>query len=243
MKTTITLLFSVLASVSAKAFRGWSGFHEAKMRDVFSSGNTTELVIHGLLGQTHCEEVYIPSHEYKSFMSDPHEAPYKKYDKGLCPIPFTTIDSVSADGEFPDVTHLKRGVRSTASGASLAVSNCGGSATGVKFTYSKSPTKGSTTTITGEGTVSGVSGGTYTINAAIGGTALVNNVKTNNCKQFTKSIFLVGKITASNCPSGSKNSMSVTIPVPNISGQVTAKLESYDSSNNLIFCADMVLDL
>ena len=57
--------------------------------------------------------------------------------------------------------------------------------------------------------------------AAIGGTSLVNNVKTDNCKQFSKSIFLVGKIEASTCPSGGKDSMSVTIPVPNISGQAS----------------------
>lgn len=244
MKTTITLLFSVLASVSAKTFRGWRGFHETKLQNVFSTGNTTEFVIHGLLGETHCEEVYIPSLEYKEFISDPHEAPYKKYHKGLCPVPFTTIDSVSRDGDFPEVTHLKRGVRASGGGASLAVSSCGGSASGLKFSYSSSPKKGSPTTITASGTIpSGSSGGSFTINAAIGGTSLVNNVKTDNCKQFSKSIFLVGKIEASTCPSGGKDSMSVTIPVPNISGQVTAKLESKDSSGNVLICADLVMDL
>lgn len=201
------------------------------------------MVIHGLLGETHCEEVYIPSLEYKEFIADPNEAPYKKYNKGLCPIPFTTIDSIDADGDFPDVTHLKRGVRKAGAGASLAVSSCGGSATGVKYSYSSSPTKGSPTTITATATISGSSGGSFTINAAIGGTALVNNVKTDNCKQFTKSIFLVGKISAITCPSGNKDTLSVTIPVPNISGQVTAKLESKDSSGKVIICADLVLDL
>lgn len=242
MKTTIALLCSVLASVSAKTFRGWRGFHETKLQSVLT-GNTTELVIHGLLGETHCEEVYIPSLEYKEFIADPHEAPYRKYNKGLCPVPFTTIDSVSRDGDFPDVTHLKRGVRTSGGGASLAVSSCGGSVSGLKFSYSSSPAKGSPTTITATGTISSPGGGSFTINAAIAGTSLVDNVKTDNCKTFSKSIFLVGKIEATTCPSGTKDSMSVTIPVPNISGQVTAKLESKDSSGNVLICADLVMDL
>ena len=65
--------------------------------------------------------------------------------------------------------------------------------------------------------------------AAIGGTSLVNNVKTDNCKQFSKSIFLVGKIEASTCPSGGKDSMSVTIPVPNISGQASVLWRRQDA--------------
>lgn len=105
MKTSIALLFSVLASVSAKTFRGWRGtdhayhmyfslfisvffeniflptrklvkptakimhntfkigFHETKLQSVFSAKNRTELVIHGLLGETHCEEV-VHTHEF-----------------------------------------------------------------------------------------------------------------------------------------------------------------------------------
>merc|ERR1719174_741806 len=66
MKTTITLLFSVLASVSAKTFRGWRGFHETKLQNVFSTGNTTEFVIHGLLGETHCEECIFQALNTKS---------------------------------------------------------------------------------------------------------------------------------------------------------------------------------
>ena len=111
---------------------------------------------------------FIPIKEYKSFMADPNEAPYKKYQHGLCPIPFSTIDSASPDGDFPDVTHLKRG-RGSASGsaASLSVSSCGGSASGVTFSYSNSPKKGSPTTITGRGTIgSGNVGGDFTIEGA-----------------------------------------------------------------------------
>lgn len=242
MKTTTLLLCSILASVSAKAFRGWKGFHEAKL---FSGKkNTTEFVIHGELGPTHCEEVFIPSHEYKSFLADPSEAPYKEYKTGLCPIPFTTIDSISADGDFPDVTHLKRGRAKAGASASLSVSNCGGSASGVTYSYSSSPSKGGSTTITGKGTIpSGSSGGQFVINALIGDTALVNNVATNNCKYFTKSIFLVGTIQGSACPDGTGITFTVTIPVPNISGKVTATLKSSDGSGNLLLCAALTMNL
>lgn len=65
--------------------------------------------------------------------------------------------------------------------------------------------------------------------AAIGSTSLVNNVKTDNCKKFSKSIFLVGTITATTCPSGTKDSMSVTIPVPNVSGQASVLWRRQDA--------------
>lgn len=241
MKTATLVLFSILASVSAKAFRGWRGFHEAKL---FSGRkNSTEFVIHGDLGATHCEEVFIPAHEYKSFLADPNEAPYTEYKTGLCPIPFTTIDSITPDGDFPDVTHLKRGRASSGASASLSVTSCGGSATGVTYSYSSAPAKGGSTTITGKGTISKSSGGQFVIDALIGSTALIDNVATNNCQQFSKSIFLVGTISGQACPSGTSITFSVTIPVPNISGKVTASLKSSDGSGNLLICADLTMNL
>ena len=61
----------------------------------------------------------------------------------------------------------------------------------------------------------------YCDNAAkIGSTSLVN-AQTDNCKEFSKSIFLVGTIKATTCPSGTSDTLSVTIPVPNVSGQVS----------------------
>jgi len=210
--------------------------------------NNGTMVTHGLLGDTHCEEIYVPKAEYTKFLANPHETPYKSYHHGLCKAPFTSYDGNRADGAFPDVTHVKRGVGSGAS-PTLTLTNCDtNSAVNMKWTHG-GLTKGNSVTITGTGTASSplsTSGVIFGINAQYGnGPSPVPllNEQQSNCGTISKTLPLfIGTVTGTSCANANTITASATIPVPNLGGVVIAAMRG-GTNQRSFYCVSMQMNL
>ena len=84
------------------------------------------------------------------------------------------------------------------------------------------------------------------IKASFGAIKLIDS-STSNCKDSTDSLPLgLGSITttAFTCPAqAGAASVSLDIPIPNLSGKVTASSQSTDGSGNCLFCVDLDMTL
>jgi hypothetical protein len=205
-------------------------------------------VKHGMMKEnvTECEEIYIPAKEIVRFSLDHSKREYRKYKSGLCPAPYTTYDKVTKDTKYKDVTHVQRGVGSTA--GSVVLTDCDTNSLATMSWQHGTVTKGSAMSLTGSGTASSsLSGGTFAIKAQFGnGPAPVSLIdqSTANCGQISKTLLLgFGTISGKACSYAASESVSVSIPVPNLGGVVIATMNAVDGSGNTIFCVNMQLNL
>ena len=200
------------------------------------------LVKNGMMDDNHCEELYIPAKQYKQFWSD-QGYKYPTYTDGICPVPYTTYDSKDADATYPEVTHVKRGVGSTA--ASITFENCGSG----DFTFTApTPTKGSTVTITGSGDLTGVTSGTYLIKADYGSISLVDKSESLADDMSVNIKVLLtdfGTLTATPpaLPGTTDSKIEINMPVPNIGGTVTGTTQGMNQEGILVWCMKMTLSL
>lgn len=199
-------------------------------------------VLHGMIDDNHCEELYIPTESFDKFMAADGWK-YPTYTDGICPAPYTTYDAKTADTDFPEVTHQKRGVGDTA--ATISFSNCGPSS----FTFSAGAVvKGSTVKITGTGPVSGITSGSYSVKADYGSISLVNQ-QSDLSKPMDVDIKVLltdfGHMTATPfaLPASGTVSIEIEMPVPNIGGTVTGTTTGSNQLGLPIWCMDMTLNL
>lgn len=244
-------LFALLVSCFSSAL---ASVNVTKFDTPFT--NTT-YVIHGtpFLDREHCEEIYIPSALRSKFIRA-EGLKYFSYKQGVCPMPYTKYTSKTDDSRVPGVTHYKRIKDSDSATASITLTPCACSGSqSMDITWSLSPNnpnpaKGSTVTVVGTGTLNEVLDssdcGKYTIKASFGAIKLIDS-STSNCEDTTQSLPLgLGDIksTAFTCPTQTgAATFSLAMPIPNLSGKVTASSDSSDGNGNCLFCVNMDMTL
>lgn len=200
-------------------------------------------VKHGMLDDKHCEELYIPTESFDRFWAaDGYK--YPTYTDGLCPAPYSTSDDTTVDGDFAEVTHLKRGMGAAAATISVS-SSCGGD-----FTWKAgTPVKGKTVDIVGTGKVSNVKSGTYTVKADFGSINLANigaNLDAPTSKDIVVLFTNFGtlKVQPFSLPADGEQTVTITMPVPNINGKVTGSSVGFATgAPDPIWCLQLTMDL